>query len=85
MSHWSFGVVNGRLAEITHDQMKDGTIKLYGHCYVKANEYKTKQEKKWIEKDTEKIRFSWRNKKYKYLGSSPIRITTGSFEEFLDS
>lgn len=54
MGHWSFAIINGKLAEIHFDKMKDGSIKLYGHCYVKASEYKTKQEKKYIEEDTKK-------------------------------
>lgn len=86
MGYWSFAIINGKLAEISYDEMKDGTRKLYGHCYVKyvkASEYKTKWEKKYIKKDTEKMIFSWRNKKYKYLGTEPIRYVTGSFKEFL--
>lgn len=85
MSHWSFAIVNGKLAEVHYDKMKDGSIKLYGHCYVKASEYKTKQEKKYIKDDTKKMQFSWRKKKYKYLGVSTIRYITGSFREFTRS
>ena len=83
MSYWSFAIVNGRLAEIHYDQMKDGSRKLYGHCYVKANEYKTKREKQYIRKDTKNMHFLWYKKKYKYLGKEPTRYTTGSFKEFL--
>ena len=85
MSYWSFAIVNRKLAEIHYDEMKGGTRKLYGHCYVKASEYKTKQEKKYIKEDTKKMRFSWRNKKYKFLGKSSIHYTTGSFKEFIKS
>ena len=85
MGYWSFAIVNGNLAEISYDEMKGGSRKLYGHCYVKESEYKTKREKKYIKEDTERMRFSWRNKKYKYLGTSPMRYTTGSFKEFMSS
>ena len=83
MSYWSFAVVNGKLAEIHYDQMENGTRKLYGHCYVNKSEYKTKQEQKYIRDDTKKMRFSWRKKRYKYLGKEPVRYVTGSFKEFL--
>ena len=78
-------MVNGKLAEIHYDEMKNGTRKLYGHCYVKKSEYKTKQEQKYIREDTKKMRFLWRNKKYKFLGKSSVRYVTGSFKEFLQS
>lgn len=54
-----------------------------GHCYVSASEYKTKKEQKWIEKDTKRYQFSYRNKVYRdkirkkvmkrstYIGSVP--------------
>ena len=83
MSYWSFAIINGKLAEIHYDKMKNGILKLYGHCYVKKSEYKTKREQKFIREDTKKMIFSWRSKKYKYLGKEPIRYITGSFKEFL--
>ena len=85
MSYWSFAIVNGKLAEIHFDKMRGGARKLYGHCYVKKSEYKTRLEQKYIREDTKKMLFSWRNKKYKYLGKAPIRCVTGSFKEFLKS
>ncbi|MEK7156161.1 MAG: hypothetical protein AAB734_04770 [Patescibacteria group bacterium] len=83
MGYWSFAIINGKLAEISYDEMKDGTRKLFGHCYVKASEYTTRQEKKYIKEDTKKMRFSWRKKKYQYLGKEPIRYITGSIKEWL--
>jgi len=62
---WSFAIVNNRLAEIFFDKMKNGMCKVWGHCYVKENEYKTKKEKNWIKQDTANLRFVYRNKKYK--------------------
>lgn len=85
MSHWSFAIVNGKLAEIHWDKMGDGTRRFYGHCYVNASEYDTKKEKDWIKKDTKTLRFSWRNKKYKYLGTKPMQYKTGSMKEWLRS
>jgi len=83
MGYWSFAIVNGKLAEISYDEMKDGSRKIFGHCYVKASEYNTKREKRWIEKDTKTMRFSWRKKQYEYLGTEPIRYATGSMKEWL--
>lgn len=76
MGYWSFAIVNGRLTEIHYDEKKNGDQAIQGHCYVKESEYHTKKEKGWIKKDTEKMRFSYRNKKYKFLGESLIRYST---------
>ena len=62
--YWSFAIVNGRLAEVFFDRSKNGTVKIEGHCYVKMEEYTTKKEQHWIEKDCEKACFVYRNKKY---------------------
>lgn len=61
MGIWCFAIVNGRLAEIFYDDRK----RVCGHCYVNRKDYKTKQEQKWIEQDTKKLRFVWRNKQYR--------------------
>ncbi|MEK7586998.1 MAG: hypothetical protein AAB453_03975 [Patescibacteria group bacterium] len=60
---WSFAIINNRLAEVFFDKKK-GKILFWAHCYVKASEYKTKQEKNWIKNDTAKIRLIYRNQKY---------------------
>ncbi len=65
---WCFALVNGRLAEIFFDKKKDGRMKVRGHCYVKREEYTTKQEQKWITSDTKRTRLTWRNKKYRTAG-----------------
>lgn len=63
---WCFALVNGRLAEIYFNETTKGP-KFLGHCYVGKSEYKTKREQKWIEIDTAKFKFAYRNKKYKRL------------------
>lgn len=63
---WCFAIINGRLAEIYFNETKKGP-KFLGHCYVKKSEYTTRKEQKWIETDTEKFKFSYRNKKYSRL------------------
>ena len=60
---WCFAIVNRRLAEIYFDE-KRGKIKIRGHCYVSRKEYKTGREWKWIDADTQRHRFTYRNKKY---------------------
>lgn len=64
---WSFAIVNNRLAEIFFDERKSKKekINVWGHCYVKKEEYKTKQEQRWIEKDTKHVKVVYRNRKYK--------------------
>jgi len=63
---WCFAKVNGRLAEIYFDREDiEDEPKMMGHCYVSADEYKTKKEQKWIEQDTKRYQFSYRNKVYR--------------------
>lgn len=63
---WCFAIINGRLAELFFDREEDEKEpKILGHCYVSKSEYKTKREQRMIEKDTERYRFSYRNKKYR--------------------
>ena len=70
MFHWAFAIVNNRLAEISFDtnvrRKKKHSI-VWGHCYVDKSEYNTKQEQKWINDDTKKYQFVYRNKKYKRI------------------
>lgn len=67
-SFWAFSLINGRLAEFHYEIEKGKSYLAYGHCYMKREEYKTKQEQKWIDKDTEKYRFTYRNKQYRRAG-----------------
>jgi hypothetical protein len=62
---WCFAIVNNRLAEIYFDKKKNGQIKIWGHCYVKREDYKTKREQGWIAQDIKKVRVAYRNKKYR--------------------
>jgi hypothetical protein len=64
---WCFAMVNNRLAEIYFEKKKNGQIKFWGHCYVKREDYKTQQEKRWIELDIKKVKLIYRNKKYKLV------------------
>ena len=61
--YWSFALVNNRLAEVFYE-MKRGKPYIFGHCYVKKIEYKTKREQNYIRQDTQKFRFTWKNQKY---------------------
>ncbi|MBI2611828.1 hypothetical protein HYW54_03730 [Candidatus Gottesmanbacteria bacterium] len=63
---WSFALVNGRLAEIYFDKIR-GKIKIRGHCYVKREEFTTKEEQKWIEHDTAKAKLTYLKGKYKRI------------------
>ena len=63
--HWSFAIVNNRLAEIFF-QGKNKS-KIFAHCYVKAEEYKTKLEKSWIAQDVKRFRFLFKRGKYQRL------------------
>lgn len=62
---WCFAIVNNKLAEIffeNDDKKKKSTV--WGHCYVKRNEYTTKREQRRIDKDIKNAVFTYRNKKY---------------------
>lgn len=59
---WCFALVNSKLAEIYFDKSKSGRIKIRGHCFVNKKEYKTKQEQKWIQEDTKRVRVVYRMK-----------------------
>jgi len=67
---WCFAIVNNKLAEIYFDKKKNGQKKIWGHCYVKKKDYKTKQEQKWIIEDTKRVKMVYRNKKYKLIPST---------------
>ncbi len=61
---WCFAIINNRLAEVYFEKTK-GQINYLGHCYVGEHEYKSKKEKEWIKKDTEKVQLIYRNGVYK--------------------
>lgn len=67
MNSWTFAVVNGKLAEIFFENdNKNRKSKIFGHCYVKEDEYMTKYERLWIKKDTAKYRLSYRKGEYRF-------------------
>ncbi|MEK9159323.1 MAG: hypothetical protein AAB383_01195 [Patescibacteria group bacterium] len=61
---WCFALINGRLAEIFFED-DNGEKTFLGHAYVGKEEYTTKKERRWIEKDTVKNQFSYRKGIYK--------------------
>lgn len=63
---WSFGLVNKKLAEIFFDR-KNAKIMFTGHAYVKREEYKTKSEISWIEKETKRVQLVYRQGKYTWV------------------
>ena len=66
---WCFAIINNRLGEIYFDNDKKGRANIYGHCYVREEEMKTKtkEELRAIKSDTAKGRIVYRNKKYKLI------------------
>jgi len=64
---WCFAIVNNKLGEIYFDRKKNGRIQILGHCYVRREDFKTKQEQKCITEDIEKARVIYRNEKYKLI------------------
>lgn len=66
--HWCFAKVNNKLAEVYFEK-KGKKLKILGHAYVKSEEFKTKKEQKWIEEDTSKFKFIFRNSEYKGLNN----------------
>lgn len=71
---WCFAKINNKLAEIYFDETKKSP-KIWGHCYVKKEEYKTKKEREWIKEDTVKFRFEYKNMKYKKLKPDHQKIS----------
>lgn len=64
---WSFAKVNGRLAEIYFHEHGKGQVDVLAHCYVKQNEYSTKQEQQQIKKDTDKVRVVFSKGQYQLM------------------
>ena len=60
---WCFAILNGRLAEIHFKKTIRGP-RIFGHCYVKKSEYKSKKEQRMIKEDTAKVNLVYRNGKY---------------------
>lgn len=62
-SGWCFAKVNNKLAEIFFERRREKPV-FFGHCYAKRADYKTKQDKKWIDSDIQKYNFVYKNKEY---------------------
>ncbi|MBM4177539.1 hypothetical protein FJ208_01940 [Candidatus Gribaldobacteria bacterium] len=62
---WCFAIVNNKLAEIFFDKDSNEESLITGHCYVKRQDYRTKQEQHWIDQDTKKARFFFKKGEYK--------------------
>ncbi|GEM_PF-2636468 len=67
---WSFGIINGRLAEFFFRNLKNKS-QIQGHGYVKRSKYKTKREQKIIDEDTKKYHFTYCNEKYRRMKIQP--------------
>ncbi len=63
---WTFGIVNGRLAEVYY-RGEANQSRVWTHCYIKREEFKTKKEQKWIDQDTKHARFVYRKGKYRRI------------------
>jgi hypothetical protein len=63
---WCFGKVNGKLAEVWFENKRGKSVP-YAHCFVEEKDYKTKQEKKWIEQDLKRVNLTFENKIYSNL------------------
>mgnify|MGYP001584870719 CR=1 FL=1 len=68
-SGWCFALLNSKLAEIFFHKNKDGQATIYAHCYVKTEDYTTKKERAWVEKDISRFRVTYRRGKYKIITS----------------
>lgn len=68
--NWCFAIVNNRLSEIFFEKSKN-KLNIIGHTYVKKSEYETVGEKKWMDTETKKLRFLYKNKKYIQLSNLP--------------
>ena len=64
---WCFAIINSRLGEIYFDRKKTGQIKFLGHCYVKKEDFKIKEERNALEEDIKKFKIIYKNKKYKII------------------
>lgn len=68
---WHFAIINNRLAEIYLEEIM-GQLQCYGHCYVKQSEYKTKKEKRYIEEDIAKNKFTFYKGRYHRIGTDEL-------------
>ncbi len=65
---WCFATINNKLGEIYFDKVRRGNNQrtiFKGHCYVKKSEFKTKEERRALERDITQYHISYRKGKYK--------------------
>lgn len=62
-SGWCFAKVNNKLVEVYFEKRRGKPV-FFGHCYINIADYKTKRDKKWINSDTQKYDFIYKNKEY---------------------
>jgi hypothetical protein len=65
---WCFATINNKLGEIYFHRVgrgKKSKVVFEGHCYVKKSEFKTKGERRALDRESAKSHISYRNKKYK--------------------
>ncbi len=65
--NWCFAKINNRLGEIYFEKKKSGQIKFLGHCYIKKEDLKTREERNDLKEDVKKFKIIYRNKKYKIV------------------
>lgn len=65
--NWCFATINGRLGEIYFEKKKNGQTKFLGHCYVKKEDFKTKEELRALDEETKKFKIIYKNKQYKVI------------------
>ena len=63
---WSFAIINNKLAEVFFDKTRKG-LKFRSHCYVNRSEYTDKRELKQLDKDTQKVKLTYRNQRYNLI------------------
>jgi len=61
--NWCFAIVNNKLAEVYFERKKN-EIKFLEHVYVKKSDFKTKRETKWIDGDTKRYSFLYRDHRF---------------------
>lgn len=61
---WCFATVNKKLAEIYFEE-KNGKIKFLGHCYADEKDFRSKEDKEFIKKDTANLKLVYRKGKYR--------------------
>ena len=70
---WCFAKVNNRLAEIYVEKRNNKPF-IFGHCYVRKEEYQTKKEQQTIKEDSTRFVFTYRRGKYQHIKTATAGI-----------